>query len=586
MKSVSVVRTLGRHVLHAGARSYRRLVLRRPVFIAITGSCGKTTTKELAAAVLATRLRGTRGAGNGNTPWHLVRNILRTRPQDQYSVLELAGLSDTVIPLEGPLELIRPKIGVVTNIGTDHYTVFKDLDATAAHKGKLVAALPADGVAILNADDPRVFGMRSRCQGRVVTFGSTNPADVSASRVSCDWPDRLSLDVSCGGETARVQTQLCAPHLVPDVLAAIAVGHVMGIPLAAAADAIGRVEPFSGRMEPVTTPDGITFMRDDQKAPMWTIPATLDFLRRARARRKIVVLGTISDFPGNPGRKCTWVNRDLLEIVDGVIGVGLQGSYCLRAPCPREGRVRRAFTDVREALGFLRGFLEPDDLVLLKGSEADQLDLIVREWTPLGEATPAASNPPEPAPQPPDDRPGLQLIVGLGNPEPRFADTPHNVGQRAVDLLADRLGATWVADDDGLTAVASWQGAQLCLAKLRAHVNDTGHQLRRLAERHDIAPARCIAVLDDVHLAAGVTRRRENGSSGGHKGMASIITAFQTEGIRRVKIGVGKPADADLAAFVLRRFTDEQRPLIEKACEDAVEMVLQMVTPPRAAGRQ
>jgi len=583
---MNLVRTIGHHGLEASARLYRRLLLRRPVFIAITGSCGKTTTKELAAAVLASSMRGTRGAGNGNTPWHLVRNVLRTRPSDEYSVHELAGFHEAAIPLEGPLDLIRPTIGVVTNIGGDHYTVFRDLDATAAHKGKLIAALPADGVAILNADDPRVLGMRSRFRGRVVTFGRLHPADVSASRVSCEWPERLSLDVTCGGETTRVQTRLCAPHLVPDVLAAIAVGHVMGISLSAAAAAVGRVEPFPGRMSPVTTSDGITFMRDDQKAPMWTIPATIDFLRRARARRKIVVLGTISDVHGNPGRKCPAVTRDLLEIVDAVIGVGHQGSYVLRAKSRHQGRTCHAFEDSRVALRFLRDFVEPGDLVLLKGSEADQLDVIVRNWQPLGNGGPTDSRHPVCALQPVADDHGRHLVVGLGNPEPKYAETPHNVGQWAMDLLAERLGATWVAGEDGMTAVASWQGATLHLAKLQVHVNDTGNQLRRLAARHGISPQRCIAVLDDVHIAAGVSRRRENGSSGGHNGMASIISAFQTEAIRRVKIGVGQPADGDVARFVLRRFSGEQRPVMAQACEAAVEIVLQMVTPPRAAGRR
>ena len=479
---------------------------------------------------------------------------------------------------------VRP-IGVVTNIGTDHYSVFRDLDATAAHKGKLIAALPADGVAILNADDPRVLGMRSRCRGRVVTFGSSQPADVSGSGVSCAWPDRLALDVTCGGETSRVQTRLCAPHLVPDVLAAIAVGHVLGIPLSAAADAIGRVEPFSGRMSPVTTADGITFMRDDQKAPMWTIPATMDFLRSARARRKIVVLGTISDFPGNPGRKCAKVTRELLEMVDAVIGVGPQGAFCLRASSNHDGRVLRAFRNQREASRFLRDFLEPGDLVLLKGSEADQLDVIVREWQPRDVAQTGGSRPREDVIQPVAGDTVRHLVVGLGNPEPAYADTPHNIGQRAIDLLAERLGATWVAGEDGLTAIASWQGATLHLAKLHVHVNDTGSQLRRLAARHGIPPERCIAILDDVHLEAGVLRRREHGSSGGHNGMASIITAFQTQVIRRVKIGVG-PVEGNVADFVLRRFSEEQRPVMARACEAAVDKVLQMVTPPRAEARR
>jgi aminoacyl-tRNA hydrolase len=581
--TVPFVRAIGRHVLQAGAQQYRRLLLRRPVFVAITGSCGKTTTKELSAAILATRLQGRRSAGNGNTPWHLVRNVLRTRPLDQYSVQELAAVSDAAIPLEGPLDLIRPKIGVVTNIGNDHFSVFRNLDATAAHKGKLIAALPTDGVAILNADDPRVIAMRTRCRGRVVTFGSVQPADVSAARVSCDWPDRLSLDVTCAGETIRVQTRLCAPHFVPDVLAAIAVGHVMGIPLGEAADALSRVEPFPGRMSPFLTPDGITFMRDDQKAPLWTIPSTIDFLAKARARRKIVVLGTISDFQGNPRRKCPPVTRDLLEVADAVIGVGHQGSYCLRAETRHADRVRRAFHDPRAASRFLQDFLEPGDLVLLKGSEADGLETIVGDWQPGSRRTPKALRAVEARGQAVAGEPDRHLVVGLGNPEPKYADTPHNVGQRAVDLLSRRLGATWVEGDEGMTAVATWRGATIHLAKMRVHVNDTGHQFRRLAAHYGVPPERCIAILDDIHVAPGVARQRENGSSGGHNGMASIISAFQTEDVRRVKIGVGLPADGDVASFVLRPFSDEERARAIAACEAAVEMVLQMVTPPRSA---
>ena len=123
---------------------------------------------------------------------------------------------------------------------------------------------------------------------------------------------------------------------------------------------------------------------------------------------------------------------------------------------------------------FLRDFVEPGDLVLLKGSEADQLDMIVREWQPRGNGGPADLRHPEDVVQPVAGEPARHLVVGLGNPEPAYADTPHNIGQRAVDLLAERLGATWVAGEDGLTAVASWQGATLHLAKLHVHVNDTG----------------------------------------------------------------------------------------------------------------
>ncbi len=136
---------------------------------------------------------------------------------------------------------------------------------------------------MLNADDPRVLEMRNRCVGRVITYGLSPAAMMRASA----WPQRLSFTALYEGQTIDVATQLCGTHWVPNVLAALVVGTVLGIPLTTAAAAIARVPPVDGRMCPVTTPEGITFIRDDQKAPLWTIPASLEFLRQATAKRKV-----------------------------------------------------------------------------------------------------------------------------------------------------------------------------------------------------------------------------------------------------------------------------------------------------------
>ena len=131
-----------------------RAVLRRVTFIGVTGSCGKSTTKELIAAVLHSRFKGQKTPGNNNLPADIAQAILRVKPTDEFCVLEVAAaIRGERIPLERPLSLVKPRIGVVTNIGSDHISAFGSVEAIAGEKSKLIAALTSHGVAILNADD-------------------------------------------------------------------------------------------------------------------------------------------------------------------------------------------------------------------------------------------------------------------------------------------------------------------------------------------------------------------------------------------------------------------------------------------------
>src|SRR5690606_22858813 len=130
----------------------------------------------------------------------------------------------------------------------------------------------------------------------------------------------------------EVHTQLCGTYWVPCVLAALAVGITLGLPLATAVQAVQAVPPFSRRMEVVQHPDGITFVRDDFKAPLWSIPAALQFMQEARAQRKVVVIGTISDFRGSSNSRIyAGVARQALEVAEHVIFVGPHARRALRA---------------------------------------------------------------------------------------------------------------------------------------------------------------------------------------------------------------------------------------------------------------
>jgi UDP-N-acetylmuramyl pentapeptide synthase len=189
------------------AAAYRGL-LDRTVFIGVTGSAGKTVTKELIAAVLGTRWSGHRNAASKNELRWVVRTILATRPWHSFCVVEVGASGPG--SLDRPLGLLRPRIAVVTHIGDDHRSAFRTPDATAREKGKLVAALPPDGTAILNADDPRVAAMGAACAGRVITYGTTPEAAVRADGIRGAWPERSHSPCTTGARCCRSRRAFAA----------------------------------------------------------------------------------------------------------------------------------------------------------------------------------------------------------------------------------------------------------------------------------------------------------------------------------------------------------------------------------------
>ena len=182
-------------------------------------------------------------------------------------------------------------------VGMDHVSQYGNIDAIATEKSKLVQALPPDGTAVLNADDPLVLEMRDQCACRVLTYGLSKSAMLRAEGVCSDWPNRLSFTAIYRGESIKIETQLCGAHWVHSVLAAMAVGQAMGIPLSEAAKAVRNVPPFPGRMSPVTTPDGVTFICDVTKAPLWTIPAALEFMCESVRTKKSYDRGNVIGLP-------------------------------------------------------------------------------------------------------------------------------------------------------------------------------------------------------------------------------------------------------------------------------------------------
>jgi UDP-N-acetylmuramyl pentapeptide synthase len=346
--------------------------LRGTRFIGITGSAAKTTTKDLLHAILAGHAPSTRCSDSNNELYNVARTLLGTGPQHRYCVQEL-GASEPGC-FEPMLDVLQPQVGVLTGIGMDHYTAFRTREAVAAEKGKLIRALPPDGLAILNADDALALGMRDSSRAPVVTFGLQAPADYRGEVLASSWPDRLRLRISSPAGTTEIATRFCGAHQSVAVLAAVATACSLGVPLSAAAERIATVEPPLGRMSVFATQRGVTFLRDDWKAPLWSVSLAFDCVASSRAARKVIVLGSLSDINGNNGRRYRQTTTAALSAADHVVAIGdWAASVAFHLRDSAAGRLS-AFDTIEQASAWLWGFLRPGDLVLLKGSNtADHL---------------------------------------------------------------------------------------------------------------------------------------------------------------------------------------------------------------------
>jgi PTH1 family peptidyl-tRNA hydrolase len=175
-----------------------------------------------------------------------------------------------------------------------------------------------------------------------------------------------------------------------------------------------------------------------------------------------------------------------------------------------------------------------------------------------------------------------QAIVGLGNPGPEYRNTRHNVGPRVVDALARRIHARFERDGAHTVARGRWQGETLLLIKPGSFMNVTGPPLLRLTRKLHLGPADLVVVFDDLDLPLGKVRVRLKGSAGGHNGVRSLIAAFGTDELRRVKIGIGRPGrpgeDRDqVSDHVLSPFYPEEHDAIAAACDEAAEQALELV---------
>ena len=353
-----------------------RCLLWRTTFVAITGSVGKTTTKECLAAIFSAHFHTAKTLHNQNDYSGVPRTILSVRPWHRFAVVEIG--TDRPGLIRRSARLVRPHMAIVLTVARTHTTVFATLDDTAAEKAQLLAALPRTGVAILNADDARVRNMANSCRCRVKTFGRSAGLDLWADGISSQWPARLTLQVHTASETQWVQTQLVGTHWGNAVLAALLAALTNGIPLKTAAADLARVKPFTARMQPVLLPSGATIIRDEENGSPDTLRAALQVLQESVAMRRILVMSDMSDSRKKPRDRLKELGKIAAQVADLAIFIGVHGRYAVKAAMASGMQPQSvcSFADISQAALYLQSALRHGDVVLLKGRASDHLSRV------------------------------------------------------------------------------------------------------------------------------------------------------------------------------------------------------------------
>ena len=344
--------------------------------VAVTGSNGKTTTKELTAGVLATRWEVLRPERSFNNQWGLPLTLLKLTPEHQAAVLEIG--SNARGEVAALAALAAPTVGIVTTVAAVHTEFLGSLDGVREEKAGLVRALAADGVAVLNADDPRVAGMATETRARVVTYGHGATAHVRAIGDVVDDEAGLTLTLESGGERQTVTLALAGRHNVGNALAAAAAGVALGLPLADIARGLAAVRPVAGRC--VWKQAGaVTILDDTYNASPTSVRAALDTIAtHRRGRRVIVVLGDMLELGAVTDDAHRAVGREVAALpADELIGVGRAMRLAVEAAREAGLGEARHLTTFEDTVAHLLKRVVAGDLVLVKGSRGMRMERVV-----------------------------------------------------------------------------------------------------------------------------------------------------------------------------------------------------------------
>jgi UDP-N-acetylmuramoyl-tripeptide--D-alanyl-D-alanine ligase len=364
--------------------------------VAVTGSAGKTTTKEMIACVLGARYSVVKSDGNLNNHFGLPLQLLRLQPEHELAVMEL-GMNHAG-EITALARLAAPNMGIVTNVGPVHLEFFRSVAEIAAAKKELIDALPSNGTAILNADDEYVSHFGKDFSGKVVTFGMSDAADVRADKLIDGGILGSKFDLVSPVGCDPMKLPVAGRHNVYNALAAMAVGLQFHVDVASAATALANFQAVEKRGSVIEIA-GVTIVNDCYNSNPRALDSMVDALAStpmAPGGRRIAVAGEMLEL-GPAGeelhRRCgRHMANKKIDVVLGVRGLAkliVEGACQEHAP-PVESA---EFFELPEAAAeWLARETRAGDLVLLKGSRGVRLERALETWRALAETNPAQSH--------------------------------------------------------------------------------------------------------------------------------------------------------------------------------------------------
>lgn len=350
--------------------------------VAVTGSNGKTTTKDMIAAVLATRYRVLKTEGNFNNLIGLPLTLFRLTPQDEVAVLEMgmnrAGEIDRLA------EIGEPKVGVITNVARAHLEGLGSLAHIVRAKAELLGRLPKEGVAVLNKEDSSYPQLKKSSRSRVVTFGARKGSTVRWMSSQTNLLKGMSFSALVHEKKSSFKIHLLGRHNISNALSAIAVGDYFGIPLKEIKKALSAFQSASKRMEVVSKARGIDLINDCYNANPDSVKASLQFLlefqkQRRHKRRLFIILGDMLELGPSAALLHREVGREVARAKAGfLVAVGEHAKAVVQGAIkgglsPKKGIF---FRDVETAIPTIREHLKPKDLVLIKGSRGMKMERV------------------------------------------------------------------------------------------------------------------------------------------------------------------------------------------------------------------
>ncbi|MBW8739009.1 MAG: UDP-N-acetylmuramoyl-tripeptide--D-alanyl-D-alanine ligase [Streptomyces turgidiscabies] len=364
--------------------------------VALTGSAGKTSTKDLIAQVLQHKAPTVYTPGSLNNEIGLPLTALSATEETRFLVLEMGARG--IGHIRYLTELTPPRIGLVINVGTAHIGEFGGREQIAQAKGELVEALPSEsdgGTAILNADDPLVRAMAVRTKAKVIFFGESGEADVRAENVRLTDKGQPAFRLHTPSGASDVTMRLYGEHHVSNALAAAAVAHELGMSADEIATALSEAGSLSRwRMEVTERPDGVTIVNDAYNANPESMRAALRALAamgsasRARGGRTWAVLGKMAELGDEALAEHDAVGRLAVRLnVGKLVAVGGREASWLQLGAYNEGSWGEEsvhVSDAQAAVDLLRSELRPGDVVLVKASRSVGLESVAQALLATG----------------------------------------------------------------------------------------------------------------------------------------------------------------------------------------------------------